>query len=195
MNRFILAGLSLAIAASPPQTMAQARLTPAAAMEEIVSIDARNWVWNRYDRGSMRDVQIDQTSPDGRVLVFYGNYTYNGGSGGWARARYVDGQFSCIEFWDYAGSCRALGQTPSQAVAAGLFTLAVVGVAGAAIAGSGSSGSAAQDRGYRPEDDPRNYNRPDNNRPAPSSPASAPARQTPIGGEGGLYGCASPPCW
>jgi len=191
MNKSILAALSLAIAFSPPEVVAQTRLSPAAAMEDLVSIDARTWVWNSYDRGSMRNVGVAETSADGRVVVFSGQYTFNGGQSGWARARYIDGQFSCVEFWDYSGSCRPLSQSPSRDVALGLFAIAVVGVAGAAVAGAGSSGglSSSSSRQARRED-PRDYGR--SASPPPSPPA---APQTPIGGEGGLYGCASPPCW
>lgn len=145
----IAAFLTGLLLASPSR--AQSNYDPASAMEELVQIDARGWMFNRYDRGSMSNVQQVASSPDGRTVVIYGEYTYNGGRGGWVRARFVGGQFSCIEFHDFAGTCRALGRSPSQGIVAGVLVVAVAG----AVLGSQSSGgsggydSAGEDCRYR----------------------------------------------
>ncbi|MDX2235750.1 MAG: hypothetical protein NW200_14720 [Hyphomonadaceae bacterium] len=180
--------LVLATALSAP-AMAQAPMNPTSAMEELVAIDARGWMFNSYDRGSMRNVQVLEQSPDGQSAVVYGEYSYNRGSQGWVKARFDNGQFTCIEFWDFSGRCRGLGRSPSQGIVTGVLALAVVGVvAGAASSGGGSSSGYSAAQRY---DDPRDYER--NQSPPPPPPP--PPRTPPIGGEGGLYGCASPPCW
>lgn len=58
------------------------------------AIDGRNRVGNSVDRGSISNMRLDQSSADGRVTIFYGQYTVNGAQSGWTRASYVDGQFS-----------------------------------------------------------------------------------------------------
>lgn len=85
----------------------------------LIAEDAASWMMNRYDRGSMQNMKIIETSNGGRTKVVYGEYTYNGGASGWVKARFVNTKLQCLEFWDFSGQCRPLGHSPSQALAAG----------------------------------------------------------------------------
>ena len=91
--------------------------------DSIIATDAQSWVVNRYDRGSMHNMKVVSISSDRRVFVLYGEYTYNGGRPGWVKAQFSkpandNMQLDCLEFWDFSGICRALGQSPSRGIMA-----------------------------------------------------------------------------
>jgi hypothetical protein len=102
----------------------------------LIAHDASSWIMNRYDRGSMKNMKIVESSNQGRTKIVYGEYTYNGGMSGWVRARFVDTKLQCLEFWDFSGRCRALGRSPSQGLALG-FAAALASSSGD-NSGSGS---------------------------------------------------------
>ena len=77
-------------------------------IDSLIAYDARGWALNRYDRGSVRNLRMLSQSNNGADYQVQANYTYNNGSPGWVKLRFVNNKFSCIEFWDFAGDCRAL---------------------------------------------------------------------------------------
>lgn len=155
--------------------------TSTSAMDEIVATDARGWVFNRYDRGSMRNVAV--VSKSGDAVVIRGDYTFNRGKPGWVKVSFNGERVLCLEFWDFKGNCRPLGQSPSQKIAADALAIVLNGEAdGEPRQTDGDAGRRTQDTYiFRPSEAPARQ--PD------------PPRTPPIGGSGGLYGCASPPCW
>jgi len=102
-------------------------------LDAIVQADSRSWVFNRYDVGSMSNARVISRSKPQRSVVIYGEYTFNGGSRGWIKARIKHGVVACVQFWD-GPSCRSLGQPASQALLGALLR-------GAMSGGGGSSGS------------------------------------------------------
>jgi hypothetical protein len=76
-------------------------------LDKIVSEDSRSWASNRYNSGSMR---AGPPSDSGDSFVVTGNYTFNQGTSGWVKAHFADGKISCVEYWDFAGNCRQVGQ-------------------------------------------------------------------------------------
>ncbi len=112
-----------------------------AGMNEIVSVDSRGWMFNRYDYGSMRNVRVESRSQGGSSAVVIGNYTYNGGRPGWVRAQIQNGNVVCVEYWDFAGRCRPIGRSYSWDLLNSMATASASG--GAAPARSG--GYNAQD--------------------------------------------------
>lgn len=130
-------------------------------LDRLVTLDSRNWMFNRYNRGSMRDGQM--VSASGSTTVIGGVYTFNNRQRGWVKARLVDGKFSCIEFWDFAGRCRALGDPDSARLAVGGLMLAL-GAASGGSSGSSGGGYSGSD-GRQPD---AIYQR------VPDQPASAP---------------------
>lgn len=78
-----------------------------AAMDRIVTRDSWGWMLNRYDRGSVRNSRVEHRS--GRDRIVYSDYTYNGGTPGWVRLFLVDGRIGCVEYHDFAGTCRPVG--------------------------------------------------------------------------------------
>ena len=92
------------------------------ALNSIIQSDARGWMFNRYDSGSVRNVKVTDRSQDGRSMVVYGDYSFNGGRSGNVQVLIRDGEVECLQFWD-SPSCRPLGRSHSQA----LVAAAVVG--------------------------------------------------------------------
>jgi hypothetical protein len=123
-----------AIGKAPP-------VSAVAYFDSIIAEDAAGWMMNRYDRGSMRNMQIIQSSNGGRTKVVYGDYTYNGGMSGWVKARFVNTKLECLEFWDFAGQCRPLGRSPSQGLAMGFAGALAQGIMSDTGSSHTSSGS------------------------------------------------------
>ena len=70
-----------------------------------ITDDSSFWAWNRLDQGSVSNVMRGPANAAGAYVV-QGDYTYNGGSRGWARVMIAGGQVSCIAFHDDPGGCR-----------------------------------------------------------------------------------------
>ncbi len=76
-------------------------------MDRIILTDSRGWMFNRYDRGSVRNTRVAATN--GRDAVVESNYTYNGGMVGWVRAYVLGDRLACVEYHDFPGRCRPVG--------------------------------------------------------------------------------------
>jgi len=76
-------------------------------LDAIIMDDSRHWLFNSYDRGSVRNVRVTQ-STDGYHLV-HADYSYNRGRPGWVRAQVVGERVRCLEYHDYQGRCRPIG--------------------------------------------------------------------------------------
>ncbi len=112
---------ALEMAANAKSGIAPENLTLAGYMDDIISADARSWVLNRYDRGSVYSVQLVNQSDDGQNADAVAEYTYNGGLRGWVRAHLVGGVVSCFEYHDFSGQCRPVNAaSPSGPMLAGL---------------------------------------------------------------------------
>lgn len=114
------------------------------AVNRLVSLDAGSWGMNRYDDGSARNSRVLDRSKT--CYTVYGQYTYNGGRPGWVKIQFSGKKPQCIEFWDFAGSCRAIGHSPGRAMAAAAVGAVAAGVAGGG--GGGGGGSAADQGNY-----------------------------------------------
>jgi hypothetical protein len=113
-------------------------------LDRVIAEDARSWLINRYTPGSARDASVVDFDPaTGRAVVF-GRYTYNGSSTGWIRVVFNQAKPQCVEYHDFAGTCRAIGNNPSHYIALGGL---VIAAAGAASAGGGS-GSTSNGSSY-----------------------------------------------
>lgn len=78
-----------------------------AIMDRIITRDSWGWMFNRYDRGSVRNTRVE--ARNGRDRLVYSEYTYNGGTPGWMHLLIVDGRVACVEYHDFAGTCRPVG--------------------------------------------------------------------------------------
>ena len=96
-------------------TMAAALLVPAQAsqpstavmtkaLERAVESDSQAWMMNRFDIGSVSNVEVLGNTDDGNISI-RGDYTFNGGQSGWVRAVYARGKIACLEYWDRQGDC------------------------------------------------------------------------------------------
>jgi hypothetical protein len=74
------------------------------ALERAVESDSQVWLMNRFDVGSVGNVEV-LGDADGGGVAIRGDYTFNGGQPGWVRAVYAKGKIVCLEFWDRQGSC------------------------------------------------------------------------------------------
>jgi tetratricopeptide (TPR) repeat protein len=105
-------------------------------LDAIIETDARRWVFNRYKKGSLRNVKILESDNNGSPSVVYASYTYNNVNTGWVKLKFANGNLRCLEFWDMGGICRRLGQVPSQ----GLMGAIIKGLATDIMTGGGTSG-------------------------------------------------------
>ncbi|MDX2277403.1 MAG: hypothetical protein NW206_18300 [Hyphomonadaceae bacterium] len=176
-------------AASAPAQGLGADLT--ASIDAVIASDSRGWMFNSYDRGSAHNARIEERSSDGRSAVVFSEYTYNGGSPGWVRAQVQDGVFSCVEYWDFAGRCRPVGSASYAYQVAGALAVATLAAAAVGSASGGYGGGDATNSSGSAQDELYELQRNNGYTPPPAPP---PAPVEPIGGYGGLYGCASPPC-
>ena len=108
--------------------------------DQLIATDASGWMMNRYDRGRMRNMRVDSVSDDGETRTVYGDYTYNGGQAGWVRAQFTGDNLDCLEYWDFAGQCRPLGQSPYRGIAAGFAGALAVGM----MSDTGGSGGSEE---------------------------------------------------
>ncbi len=108
----VLAPLSKALAALPANAGLDRKL------DAIVWVDSQSWAQNRYDPGSLRNPTLASQADDGSARTFHADYTYNGGSAGWVKVTlYADpNRIPCVEFWDFAGSCRPLNIRSDQPI-------------------------------------------------------------------------------
>lgn len=78
-----------------------------AVMDRIITRDSWGWMFNRYDRGSVRNTRV--VARNGNDRIVYADYTYNGGTPGWVQLHIVDGRLGCVEYHDFMGQCRPIG--------------------------------------------------------------------------------------
>jgi hypothetical protein len=76
-------------------------------MDRVVTRDSWGWMFNRYDRGSVRNTRFEARV--GRDRLVYSEYTYNGGARGWVRLYIIAGVLNCVEYHDFQGTCRPVG--------------------------------------------------------------------------------------
>jgi hypothetical protein len=76
------------------------------ALNGIVSEDSKAWHHNRYDAGSMADIETVSRSSNGKKVTIRGNYTFNQGERGWVEAEFENGALLCLRFWDFSNTCR-----------------------------------------------------------------------------------------
>ena len=69
-------------------------------LENIVRDDSEGWFSNKYDQGSMRDINFLSISPKGDRMILTGNYKYNKGENGSVEAHFINGKISCLKYWD-----------------------------------------------------------------------------------------------
>lgn len=104
------------------------------AVDAVIHLDSRSWIMNRYDVGSVGEVAITRVADHELARA---PYTYNGGMPGWIAIQFSGEDIRCIEYHDFAGSCRPIGQNPARA----MVVMGVVGLAGAAMLSSESGSS------------------------------------------------------
>jgi len=79
-------------------------------LDTLVQMDAAHWAMNRYVHGSMRNVEIKKSDMDGPTgdAILQGTYTYNQTQTGWTKIKFNLNRTPCIEFHDFAGTCREI---------------------------------------------------------------------------------------
>lgn len=68
-----------------------------ALLDRALRDHAANWLSNRLDAGSLRNVRT--VSSRGRPRI-RGDYTFNRGAQGWVEAEVAGGRITCLQFWD-----------------------------------------------------------------------------------------------
>lgn len=178
-----------------------------AVLNDLIVEDSREWWTNQYRAGSVRNSRLKWI--DASSYQLSADFSYVGGAQGWVRAKFVNGEFSCIEFQDTVLGCRALREPGQRVAIAALVTLAAV----AAVAVSSSSDSSdGRGASAAPDDNrtspPQSTSYPDDGGASASAERDRKEREereaqerrdrlrTPrVGGEDGIHGCAKEPCW
>jgi hypothetical protein len=87
-------------------------------LNDIIAKDAAGWLANRYDDGSVTDIQAEQRN--GRLITLKGAYTYNNGQPGTVKVEFQHKGGACVEYWDTPGVCRPLSVTRQALFAAAM---------------------------------------------------------------------------
>jgi hypothetical protein len=82
--------------------------------DQVLRADSQRWFFNRYVPGSTRNARFLSRSRAQKSAVVYSEYTLNGNQTGWVKIKIENGNLECLEFFDFPGRCRALGDTPSS---------------------------------------------------------------------------------
>ena len=112
-----------------------------AVLDNALIRDSRSWLSNRYDVGSVTDTRVLAKGKDGRPSQLAGNYSYNGGMRGWIKVSLSGDTVSCVELHDFAGQCRPVGRSGSNAIAIGVMTQMMQG----AVAGGSDEETMSQE--------------------------------------------------
>ncbi|EAZ80542.1 hypothetical protein [Algoriphagus machipongonensis] len=84
-------------------------------LDNLVKDQARTWVFNKYQAGSISDVAIQSKDQSGRPKIIQANYKFSGFMGnsqGWVRVLFENGLPECIIFYDYPENCK----TPNSGI-------------------------------------------------------------------------------
>ncbi|MEO1399504.1 MAG: hypothetical protein AAFU56_11650, partial [Pseudomonadota bacterium] len=110
-------------------------------LDQVIAIDSRSWLFNRYNFGSVSNVEILEADPATSRAVVYGEYVYNNYSRGWIKVVFDQGSVNCVEYHDFRGTCRAIGNNPAAYVALGTVAMAAAGGTGSSPAPASSNGT------------------------------------------------------
>lgn len=72
--------------------------------EAAVELDSYGWPVERYARGTLNNIRRSKEKRG--VYDITGDFSLEGGGGGWARARVENEAIVCIELWSAPGACR-----------------------------------------------------------------------------------------
>ncbi len=103
-------------------------------VDNVLIADSKSWVMHRYDQHSVKNVKITKSDANGHPAVIHADFSYNQGERGWVDLHYKGTKLSCVTFFDFPGTCRALGNSPGAAIATGIIL--------EMMDGGGSSGSS-----------------------------------------------------
>jgi hypothetical protein len=132
-------------AETPPQELVPvANVDLNSQLDRVIATDARSWMFNRYNVGSARNAQIIDYDTNTQRVVVYGEYTYNSASTGWIKVVFAGDNVDCVEYHDFRGTCRSLGNNPAAYLALGVAAAAAAGSSGGTV-GSSSSGQTCHD--------------------------------------------------
>ena len=107
-------------------------------LNAVLTLDSSYWNFNRYVDGSVANA-VKQKGPNATSYTIRGDYQSSVG-GGWVRAVFVNDKVNCLEFHDFPGTCRAIGQPTSSGV--------VMSAAFTALSSGSSSGGQNSDCSY-----------------------------------------------
>jgi hypothetical protein len=84
-------------------------------LADAIARDSSYWIMNRYDPGSLTDVEIIARTGGGSTVR--GNYSYNGGDSGWVEAEIAGGRVTCLHYWDTDSCDPVRGGSPAPRAA------------------------------------------------------------------------------
>ncbi|WGK64499.1 hypothetical protein [Croceiramulus getboli] len=77
-------------------------------IDDLVTHQAKGWLMNRYQAGSVRDLQVTGASATQAPRTLVANYTFSsfgGTQNGWVRISFQNGEPRCVNFHDYPQTC------------------------------------------------------------------------------------------
>lgn len=77
-------------------------------IDDLVADQAKTWAFNKYNKGSISDVNILSSDGNGRPAAIRANYRYSGfgNSNGWVKITFTNGLPECIYFFDFPDNCK-----------------------------------------------------------------------------------------
>lgn len=93
----------------------------AKSIDSIIIADSKSWVMHQYDLHSVKNVKITKTDSNGQPAIIHADFTYNQGERGWIDVHYKANKLSCVIFFDFPDTCRAVGKSPGGDIASELI--------------------------------------------------------------------------
>jgi len=94
-------------------------------LDAIVTVDSQSWMFNRYQRGSITNVNQKPTGGGKGNYVATASFAYASGAPGSIQVKMVGDRIDCVEFGDFPGECRPLGMPSSYGVTSELMMSAL----------------------------------------------------------------------
>jgi len=81
-------------------------------IDEIIIKDSAGWSYDKYDPGSLHNVEILSQSGSDIILKGFFRYikAYNHNSNPWVIVKFHDFKVSCVTYWNFPDTCRSLNE-------------------------------------------------------------------------------------
>ena len=86
-------------------------------VDTVLIEDSHSWIMHHYDQHSAKNVKVTKADAAGKPAIVRADFTYNQGERGWVELHYKGAKLSCLKFFDFPETCRAVGKSPGGDIA------------------------------------------------------------------------------